>query len=105
MILPHILPHAWGNISHRIEKRTLKTVLDVINLKGKGGNEMTTGQLKETLKDLPDDLEIRLSSETGVDQGEGTIMIDGWYRVTCGNEDYFAVQANEYMDSEQGGRV
>lgn len=66
---------------------------------------MTTGQLKETLKDLPDDLEIRLSSETGVDQGEGTIVIDGWYRVKCGDADYFVIQANEYMDSEQGGGI
>lgn len=44
---------------------------------------MTVGQLKEALKDVPDDLEIYLSSDSGVDQcDDGEIVIEKAERIT-----------------------
>lgn len=75
---------------------------------------MTTGQLKEILKEVPDDLEIRLTSETNVDQNN-TVTIDGVYRVSYGEQkkrkaegrpvltDFFAIFANSHPKKKQDG--
>ena len=34
---------------------------------------LTVGELRKALDGVPDDLEVRLSSDTGVDQGEGVV--------------------------------
>ena len=59
---------------------------------------LTVGKLKEALKDVPDDLEVRLSSDTGVDQGEGQIIVEDAYRVTYKDVDYFSIYANDSDD-------
>lgn len=59
---------------------------------------LTVGKLKEALKDIPDDLEVRLSSDSGVDQGIGVIIIEDAYRVSYKNVDYFSIYANDTGD-------
>lgn len=61
---------------------------------------LTVGELKEALKDVPNDLEVRLSSDTGVDQGEGEIIIESAERVSYGTIDYFSIYAND-VDMEE----
>ena len=66
---------------------------------------LTVGKLKSIIADLPDDLELKLSSDTGVDQGEGDIIIEDVYRVTYehkyfGKIDYVAVYANDIIDED-----
>ncbi len=69
---------------------------------------LTVGKLRESLEDVPDDLEVRLSSDSGVGQGMGEIVIEDAYRVTYdlpkGQKfadtektcvDYFTIYANE----------
>lgn len=44
---------------------------------------LTVGQLKKALKDIPDDLEVYLSSDSGVDQCDnGEIVIEEAKRIT-----------------------
>ena len=61
---------------------------------------ITVKELKESLKDVPDDLEVILNSDTGVDQGCGEIIIEIARRVQCRDADYFSIYAN---DVEVGG--
>lgn len=56
---------------------------------------LTVGELKEALKDVPNDLEVRLLSDTGVDQGEGEIIVESAKRVSYGTEEYFSIYAND----------
>lgn len=56
---------------------------------------ITVGELKEALKNVPDDLEVRLLSDSGVDQGEGEIIIESAKRVSYGTVDYFSIYAND----------
>lgn len=37
--------------------------------------KLTVGQLKKALENAPDELEVELSSDTGVDQGESEVII------------------------------
>ena len=37
---------------------------------------LTVGELRKALEGVPDNLEVKLSSDTGVDQGEGEIIIE-----------------------------
>ena len=41
---------------------------------------LTVGELRKALDGVPDDLEVRLSSDTGVDQGEGKIIVENAQR-------------------------
>lgn len=59
---------------------------------------LTVGKLKRLLKDVPDYLEVRLSSDTGVDQGLGTIIVED----ACRFDDYFDIYANDYEADEMG---
>lgn len=68
---------------------------------------LTVGELRKALEGIPDDLEVRLSSDTGVDQGMGEIIIESARRVKYDlpegkhfedgstGVDYFDVYAND----------
>lgn len=56
---------------------------------------LTVGELRKALDGVPDDLEVRLSSDTGVDQGEGEIIVERAYPVGA---DYFTIYANDTVD-------
>ena len=63
---------------------------------------LTVGKLKSVIANLPDDLEVRLSSDTGVDQGQigGEIVIEDAYRTKYGTVDYLTIYANEIEDED-----
>ena len=68
--------------------------------------ELTVGELKKALENVPDDLHVELLSDTGVDQGrlDGEIIIESARRITyksnMGTIDYFSIYANEYGVNE-----
>lgn len=62
---------------------------------------LTVGELKGVIKDIPDDVEVRLSSDTGVDQGEGRIIIESAYHVKYGSTEYLSIYANDVDDFEE----
>lgn len=63
---------------------------------------LTVGELRKKLEGVPDELEVRLSSDTGVDQGEGLIIVEKAWRVKYKDIDYFTIYANErLMDWER----
>ena len=68
-------------------------------------NVLTVGRLREALKDVPDNLEVKLSSDTGVDQGEGEIVIEDAYRRKFEDGstgvDYFTIYANDQGDTDE----
>lgn len=53
--------------------------------------ELTVKDLRIALIGVPDDLPVRLSSDTGVDQGLGEITVEKARRVKYGDEDYFEI--------------
>ena len=59
--------------------------------------ELTVKELREALKGVPDDLPVRLSSDTGVDQGIGEIVIEkaSWIK---GEEGWFDIYVNDHCD-------
>lgn len=57
--------------------------------------KLTVGELRAALVGVPDELEIELSSDTGVDQGMGEIIVESARRVTYGNTDYFDIYTND----------
>lgn len=65
--------------------------------------ELTVGELRKSLKGVSDDYPVRLTSDTGVDQGEGEVVIEGCYcmrgsiRTKTG---YFAIYANDIGDEQ-----
>ena len=75
---------------------------------------LTVGELKKALENVPDDLEVRLSSDTGVDQSEdGEIIVESAKRVTyklpngqkfddgTDGEDYFSIYCNDVYDEDE----
>lgn len=66
---------------------------------------LTVGELRNALKDVPDDIEVRLDSDTGVDQGEGNIIVESARRIKYSTEnfdvDYFSIYANDVEDNEE----
>ena len=56
---------------------------------------LTVGELRKALAGVPDELEVQLSSDTGVDQGEGEIVVEEARRVQYKNTDYFEIYAND----------
>lgn len=68
---------------------------------------LTVGELRKALEGVPDDLKVQLSSDTGVDQGEGEIVIGSVRRVNYDlpagkhfedgstSVDYFEIYAND----------
>ena len=75
--------------------------------------DLTVGELKKALEGVPDSLEVRLSSDTGVDQGIGRIIIESARRVQYNlpegkrfedgstGVDYFDIYANDIEDFEE----
>lgn len=64
---------------------------------------LTVGELKNVIKDIPDDVEVRLSSDTGVDQGEGIIIIESASHIKYGTTEYLSIYANDIDDYEEEG--
>lgn len=78
---------------------------------------LTVGELRKALEGVPDNLEVQLSSDTGVDQGEGEIIIESARRVNyhlpegrhfedgSTEVDYFEIYANDTgeWDGEEDG--
>lgn len=66
---------------------------------------LTVGELKKALKNVPNELEVRLSSDTGVDQGEGKIIVETArrfnYTTKYATVDYFEIYANDYDTDEE----
>ena len=60
---------------------------------------LTVGELKEALKDVPNDTIVRLTSDTGVDQGEFPIVVESASYNTY--YDFFDIYANEEEDYEE----
>ena len=60
--------------------------------------ELTVKELREALVGVPDDLPVRLSSDTGVDQGDGDIIVEEARRVKYRDVDYFEIYANDHVD-------
>lgn len=56
---------------------------------------LTVGDLRKALEGVPDELEVQLSSDSGVDQGIGKIVIEMARRVQYGDTDYFKIYAND----------
>lgn len=42
---------------------------------------LTVGELRKALEGVPDELEVQLSSDTGVDQGMGEIVVESARRI------------------------
>ena len=75
---------------------------------------LTVGELRKKLEGIPDELEVRLGSDTGVDQGEGEIVVeDAWrtkYDLPEGQTfedgstgvDYFTIYANDRDEDDAG---
>lgn len=57
--------------------------------------ELTVRDLRHALVGVPDDLPVRLSSDSGVDQVYGEIIIEMARRVTHGSVDCFEIYAND----------
>ena len=63
--------------------------------------ELTARDLRHALIGVPDDIPVRLDSDSGVDQGLGEIIIESARRVKYGSEDYFSIYANDHADPEE----
>ena len=65
---------------------------------------ITVGELRKALKNVPDDTEVILVSDTGVDQGEGEIIIESAeyvsYGTTTTKVEYFGIYVNDIVDDE-----
>ena len=60
--------------------------------------ELNAGSLRKALDGVPDDVPVRLSSDTGVDQGEGTIIVENASYVHYGPTKDNGRQAIEHFD-------
>lgn len=63
--------------------------------------ELTVRDLRHALVGVPDDLPVRLSSDTGVDQGLGDIIVEEARRVKYNDVDYFEIYANDHLDDPE----
>ena len=68
---------------------------------------LTVGELRKALEGVPDYLEVNITSDTGVDQGEGTIIVESARRITYNytnkigdtyTVDYFEIYANDVVE-------
>lgn len=64
--------------------------------------KMTVGQLRKTIENVPDNLEIELESDTGVDQGDSEVIIHyakrfNYTDLYCRKIDKFVIYA-DYKD-------
>ena len=68
-------------------------------------NRLKVGELKKIIEDVPDELEVKISSDTGVDQGVGEIIVESAMRINYTNTngetiDYFEIYCNDICDDE-----
>lgn len=56
--------------------------------------KLTAGELKKALEGVPDDMEVELSSDTGVDQGYGRIIVESAW-MQGGENGCFTIYAND----------
>lgn len=63
-------------------------------------NRLTAGALRQALKNVPDEVPVVLSSDTGVDQGIGEVVVLGahYYNYPEYNICEFAIYANDTGD-------
>lgn len=74
---------------------------------------LTVGELMKALNGVPDHLEVRLGSDTGVDQGEGEIVVEMARRVKYElpngqrfddtgetSVDYFEIYVNDCLEED-----
>lgn len=62
---------------------------------------LTVKQLRDALANVDDDVEVILSSDTGVDQGEeGPIVVESARLTAYGNVTVFEIYANEIIDED-----
>lgn len=74
---------------------------------------LTVGELRKALEGVPDHLEVRLGSDTGIDQGCGEVVVEMARRVKYDlpngqrfedtgetGVDYFEVYANDQGDND-----
>lgn len=67
---------------------------------------LTVGELRKALECVPDEIEVRLSSDSGVDQGEGEIIVESASHVkynskTFGVIEYFDIYANDHVEEDE----
>lgn len=74
---------------------------------------LTVGKLRKALEGVPDELEVKLSSDTGVDQGMGEVIVEDAYRTKYDlpdgrtfedgstGVDYFTIYANDRETEEE----
>lgn len=67
---------------------------------------LTVGELKKAIDGVPDEIEVRLSSDTGVDQGEGEIIVESAMYIKYNSSDgtpveHFDIYANDHDDFEE----
>lgn len=66
--------------------------------------ELTVDELRAALEGVPGHLKVKLSSDTGIDQGEGRVIIESArrvnYKTQCGEVDYFDIYANDVGDED-----
>lgn len=56
---------------------------------------LTVGELRKALEGVPDNLEVELSSDTGVDQGLGRIIVESAKMVGDEKSGCFDIYAND----------
>lgn len=66
---------------------------------------LTVGELRKALEGVPNDTEVQISSDSGVDQGEGEIIVESASHVKYNLEDgtlveHFDIYANDYTYDE-----
>lgn len=71
--------------------------------------ELTVGELRKALSAVPDNIPVRLASDTGVDQGEGMIIVEEARRINYNipgsnptiTVDYFEIYANDVEEGNE----
>jgi hypothetical protein len=67
--------------------------------------ELTVGELKKALEGVPDELPVKLSSDSGVDQGMGEIIIESakYIHYIHGEQvtAYFDIYANDHESEDE----
>ena len=63
---------------------------------------LTAGKLRQALENVPDDVIVELASDTGVEQGEGDIIVEDAYYETFYYNNYrkFIIYANDDIGDE-----
>lgn len=59
---------------------------------------LTVGELRKALEGVPDEFEVRLGSDSGIDQGLGEIVIESAHHIK-GEDGWFEIYANDHCDN------